>query len=208
MHSGRLGYCFNPHPASQPGDASARSRAPRAETCFNPHPASQPGDGYDEFLGEPIVKVSIRTRLLSRVMPGRPAQPRGASRFNPHPASQPGDGGSWLTSPRIQICFNPHPASQPGDGRLPSPGRHRSARFNPHPASQPGDVGAGPRPGRIGQVSIRTRLLSRVMRQRSRRPPAKKRFNPHPASQPGDGESVSSVARSDVFQSAPGFSAG
>ena len=60
--------CFNPRPASMPGDPCSDSRGKCTPRCFNPRPASMPGDPH---VGDAIAHVTAG--------------------FNPRPASMPGD---------------------------------------------------------------------------------------------------------------------
>ena len=61
--------CFNPHPASLPGDAIAASLSRVRCGGFNPHPASLPGDAALAYVDVLPFVVSIRTRHRCRVMP-------------------------------------------------------------------------------------------------------------------------------------------
>ena len=91
--------CFNPHPASLPGDASEQVAQAAALPGFNPHPASLPGDAPNRRRRYANQPVSIRTRHRCRVMHGVTVETRFPRGFNPHPASLPGDAAyTRLTS--------------------------------------------------------------------------------------------------------------
>ena len=119
----RPSVCFNPRPASLPGESRHVGVRTILVLCFNPRPASLPGESPWRMraVGEPKC-------------------------FNPRPASLPGESecrkdagvldefqsAPGITAGRIQRrggvptesdhCFNPRPASLPGE----SPDRNTS----------------------------------------------------------------------------------
>ena len=84
--------------------------------CFNPHPAREPGATTTPLSTSRSMIVSILTRPVSRVQHrGCWTKTKTASGFNPHPAREPGATPPWSTWLGTSgKCFNPHPAREPG----------------------------------------------------------------------------------------------
>ena len=84
--------CFNPRPASLPGDPPRLLRIHAGLCCFNPRPASLPGDPPRQANQRRTTNVSIRARHHCRAIRERcDRQALLVWCFNPRPASLPGD---------------------------------------------------------------------------------------------------------------------
>jgi len=180
--------CFNPRPASWPGDARAPSRQGGDAGGFNPRPASWPGDAILNHARALGWLVSIRARPVGRAMPCVGAWSGWVGMFQSAPGQLAGRCHLAICGAPARLQFQSAPGqlagrcvatfnanlgrmkfqSAPGQlagrcDRKPAASRLHCG-FNPRPASWPGDAWCEVGIGRGHHVSIRARPVGRAMR--------------------------------------------
>ena len=108
-------HLFQSAPGLEAGRLGGRARGASRWACFNPRPASRPGDCADSQAPSTNRPVSIRARPRGRAILRQHSPPAPAPSFNPRPASRPGDYPSRACQTYGLHRFNPRPASRPGD---------------------------------------------------------------------------------------------
>ncbi len=131
---------FQSTPGINAGRISALGRLMRwSSGCFNPRPASMPGESIYCPTRDRIGRVSIHARHQCRANPNEKRAHRAASEVSIHARHQCRANPSYSGSGCSSRCFNPRPASMPGESVLLLICWLHVSCFNPRPASMPGE---------------------------------------------------------------------
>src|SRR5262249_30321722 len=133
--------CFNPPPATRPGETSTSGAPMRPSSGFNPPPATRPGETND--VRHLIYGVGMFQSAPGDEAGGDAGMPLGRELAEPV-QSAPGDeaGGDPATCSgnAPNIWFQSAPGDEAGGDRLAAPDLNGLARFNPPPATRPGET--------------------------------------------------------------------
>ena len=200
---------FQSTPGITAGRHDTQSVGTLAIRCFNPRPASLPGDTSSKVKVLAALDVSIHARHHCRATRAFAGQGNILTGFQSTPGITAGRHAIADGVGRIPAGFNPRPASLPGDTQLVGVPDPRLAGFNPRPASLPGDTAASPSISSAFPVSIHARHHCRATHRFRGAYGRFVQFQSTPGITAGRHRAFHAQARiAFEFQSTPGITAG